>query len=283
MRLWIMTGSKRYPEPVNPLRRGGVLRNMNVRKRFAATALVATALAGSGWAGSAQRAFDVASIKENRDERGPAGLRRLPDGSLQAMRYPARFLITLAYGLQQFQVLDAPDWTSSAYYDINAKPAAGSTTTREQMNEMLQSLLVDRFRLVFHRERRPTDGFALVPVRRGTLGPDLKASGVDCEKTPSARPCQQLPGPSNSFSVAGAPVWSLIQELVVALNAPVVDETGLSGTYDFNLRWSPDAAPASDLPALPTALQEQLGLGLERRRMTAEFFVIDRFERPTAN
>lgn len=78
-------------------------------------------------------------------------------------------------------------------------------------------------------------------------------------------------------------MWSLIQELVVALDAPVVDETGLSGTYDFNLQWSPDAAPGGDLPALPTALQEQLGLRLERRRIMAEFFVVDRFERPTAN
>lgn len=198
MRLWIMTGSKRYPVPVNPFRRGGVLRNMNVRKRFAATALFATALAASGWAGSAQRAFDVASIKENRDERGPAGLRRLPDGSLQAMRYPARFLITLAYGLQQFQVLRAPDWTSSTYYDINAKPAAGSGTTREQMNDMLQTLLVDRFKLAFHRERRLTDGFALVPLTRGTLGPDLKASDVDCERHP-------LPGPANRRQVPTTP------------------------------------------------------------------------------
>jgi uncharacterized protein (TIGR03435 family) len=69
-------------------------------------------------------------------------------------------------------------------------------------------------------------------------------------------------------------------EELVALNAPVVDETGLSGTYDFNLRWSPDAAIADDVPALSTALQEQLGLKLERRRTSAEFLVIDRFERP---
>ena len=61
----------------------------------------------------------------------------------------------------------------------------------------------------------------------------------------------------------------------------MTDETGLAGTYDFNLRWSADASPADDLPSLFTALQEQLGLKLERRRMTAEFFVVDRFERPT--
>jgi uncharacterized protein (TIGR03435 family) len=230
---------------------------------------------------SAQVTFDVASIKENRsDERSPTGLRRSPDGGLQAQRFPARLLITVAYRLQPFQLLGVPDWTNDTFYDINARPAAGSTTSREQMSDMLQALLVDRFKLAFHRETRPTDGFALVPVKSGALGPDLRVSTVDCDKTPAVAGCRQVPGLDNSFVVRGAPMWSLVQELVVALNAPVVDQTGLSGPYDFNLRWSPDAAVTDDVPALPTALQEQLGLKLERRRTAAEFFVVDRFERP---
>ena len=230
---------------------------------------------------SAQVTFDVASIKENRsDERSPTGLRRSPDGGLQAQRFPARLLITVAYRLQPFQLLGVPDWTNDTFYDINARPAAGSTTSREQMSDMLQALLVDRFKLAFHRETRLTDGFALVPVKSGALGPDLRASTVDCEQTPAAAACRQVPGLNNTFVVRGAPMWSLVQELVVALNAPVVDETGLSGPYDFNLRWSPDAAVTDDVPALPTALQEQLGLKLERRRTAAAFFVVDRFERP---
>ena len=229
----------------------------------------------------AQVTFDVASIKENRDERSPTGLRRSPDGGLQALRFRARFLITVAYGLQPFQLLGVPAWTNDTYYDINAKPSAGSATSREQMSDMLQALLADRFKLAFHRESRPTDGFALVPIKAGALGPDLKVSSVDCEQTPAAVPCRQAPGRSNTFVARGTPMWSLIQELVVALNAPVVDETGLSGPYDINLRWSLDAAPTDDVPALPTALQEQLGLKLERRRTTAEFFVVDRFERPS--
>lgn len=75
-------------------------------------------------------------------------------------------------------------------------------------------------------------------------------------------------------------MWSLIQQLVVAVNGPVTDETGLSGPYDIDLRWSNEASPTDDLPSLFTAIQEQLGLRLERRRVSADMFVVDRFERP---
>ncbi len=78
-------------------------------------------------------------------------------------------------------------------------------------------------------------------------------------------------------------IWSLQQRLIAEINAPIEDETGLTATYDIDFRWSSDPTAASDVPALFTALQEQLGLKLERRRVVAELFVVDNFERPTAN
>ncbi len=139
--------------------------------------------------------------------------------------------------------MGVPEWTNETLYDINAKPAAGSNTSREQMADMLQALLADRFTLELHRETRATDGFAVVPVRRGTLGAGLKTSDIDCDTTPETARCRSTPTPDSTFIVAGAPMRVLIQELVIALNAPVVDETGLAGMYDFDLRWSADAAP----------------------------------------
>ena len=134
--------------------------------------LVGTVLAlNAGAAG--QIVFDVASIKENREPGGPGGLRRAPDGSLRTERFRAQFLITIAYRLQPFQLVGAPAWANNTYYDINARPAAGSSTSRDQMSDMLQTLLVERFKLAFHREVRPVDGYALVQLKRGTLGPDL--------------------------------------------------------------------------------------------------------------
>jgi uncharacterized protein (TIGR03435 family) len=250
---------------------------MAIPARFAISFVAAVLIAA---AATAQITFDVASVRENRQPGGASGLRRSPDGSVRAQRMRATFLITIAYGLQPFQLVNAPEWSNETYFDINAKPAPGAGTSREQMSDMLQALLVERFKLTFHREVRLVDGFALVPLQRGTRGRDLKVSALDCEKTPAVRACAQGAISDTAFRVSGVTIWSLVQQLVVMVNGPVVDETGLSGAYDIDLRWSNDAAPTDDLPSLFTALQEQLGLKLERRRVNADVFIVDRFERP---
>jgi len=230
-----------------------------------------------------QIAFDVASIRENTDTAAPQRLMRTPEGGLTAQHFPARFLITIAYRLQPFQLSGAPGWVERTYFDIAAKPAAGSSTSREQMPDMLQALLVERFKLRFHREKRQIDGYALVRVKPGALGPGLKVSAINCEQTPPAKPCLQFRDAPSTFVIPGSPIWSLQQRLIAEVNAPIEDETGLTATYDIDLRWSSDPTAASDVPALFTALQEQLGLKLERRRVAAELFIVDNFERPTAN
>lgn len=251
---------------------------MAIRARLAVCAVAAVLVTASL---TAQITFDVASVRENTQPDAPSGLRRSPDGSVRAERMRARFLITIAYGLQPFQLVGTPAWADDTYYDVNAKPAPASSTSREQMSDMLQALLVERFKLTFHRETRLVDGFALVQIQRGTPGRDLKASALDCEKTPAIRACAQGGISGTAFRASGVPMWSLVQQLVAAVNGPVADETGLSGTYDIDLRWSNDASPTDQLPSLFTAIQEQLGLRLERRRVSAEMFVVDRFERPT--
>jgi uncharacterized protein (TIGR03435 family) len=85
---------------------------------------------------------------------------------------------------------------------------------------------------------------------------------------------------ANTVKLVGSPVWSLLQTLIANLSAPVSDETRLTGTFDIDLRWSSEVAPANDLPSLVTALQDQLGLKLERRRVTEDVLVVDRIERP---
>jgi uncharacterized protein (TIGR03435 family) len=78
-----------------------------------------------------------------------------------------------------------------------------------------------------------------------------------------------------------SPIWGLIQLVIGRVGAPVSDETQLVGTFDVDLSWSNDVAPTNDLPSIFTALQEQLGLKLEHRRVSAEVFIVDRFEHPT--
>ena len=228
-----------------------------------------------------QAAFDAASIKESAVADGGT-MRLMPDGGIRVQHLSARVLITIGYQLQPYQLVNAPGWASEAFYDIEAKPAAAST--RDQTFAMLQALLVERFRLAFHRESRQVDGFAMVRVRPDRLGPDLRPSDVDCEKAFASTPrCRQGGITTEAMTAVGAPMWNLLQLVIAKVGAPVSDETGLAGPYDFQLRWSNEVAPSDDRLSIYTALQEQLGLKLERRRVTTEVVVVDRLERPTPN
>ena len=228
----------------------------------------------------AQAAFDVASIKESTSLTDGGGLRLMPDGGVRAQNLLARSLITIAYQLEGYQLVNAPGWASETRYTIEAKPAAKAP--REQIFVMLQALLVERFRFAFHRESRELDGFALVRVRADRLGPDLRPSDVDCEKAFATTPkCRQGGITADTMTAAGSPIWSLVQAVIAKVGAPVSDETGLDGPYDYQLRWSNEVAPSDDRQSIYTAIQEQLGLKLERRRVSTEVVVVDRLERAT--
>jgi len=229
--------------------------------------------------------FDAASIKENKTLDAGGTFRLMPRGiGITAQHMPARNLITIAYQLQPFQLLAAPDWARETAYDINAK--TGHTAAREQLFVMLQALLTDRFKLAFHRETRQLDGFALVRLRANSLGPTLRPSSLDCATASSAIPrCRQggitTSPTSGSAKLSGSPIWSLLQIIISQVGAPVSDDTQLTGNFDIELRWSNEVAPSDDLRSIYTALQEQLGLKLERRRVSSEVFVVDRFEHPS--
>jgi uncharacterized protein (TIGR03435 family) len=231
---------------------------------------------------SSQTEFDVASIKENTGPGDGGSLRLMPGGGLQTRHFPARALLTFAYRLQPYQLIGVPEWTSNAFYDIDAKPA--EKAARDEIFVMLQGLLVDRFKLSFHRETRQVDGYALVRTRVDALGPSLHPSAFDCEKQMQTVPrCRTGGITATSFKATGTSVWGLLQVVIAQANGPLTDDTGLTGTYDIELTWSNDVAPTGDATTIFTALQEQLGLKLERRRVGADVFVVDHLEKPTAD
>jgi uncharacterized protein (TIGR03435 family) len=250
--------------------------------RIAVTVYLAVVLLGLATP-SAQLEFDAASIKESKTLAGGGTLRFMPGGGITAEHLPARAYISIAYELQPFQLAGAPDWARDTYYDVVAKPAG--TATREQTLAMLQALLVDRLKLRFHREKRQMDGFALVRARPNELGPGLRTSTINCETQSAPEPrCREgriaFEGSANTMKQVGRSIAGLRQVVIGAVGAPVSDDTGLTGTFDIDLRWSTDVAPTGDLPSLVTALQDQLGLKLERRRVTEDVFVVDRIDRP---
>jgi uncharacterized protein (TIGR03435 family) len=263
--------------------------------------------------------FEVASVK--RDARNDGLISdRLQNGRWTAMGYTVADVIRTAYGVQEYQIVGGPGWINSDKFDIAAKapddmpPAApGAVPSRHQL--MVRALLADRFNLAVHKETREMPVFALVMARPdGRLGPQMRRSQDDC--TPEAvRARAQAPpaGGGNPWtrvscgtsvgpgliSAGGrtmpqiATAFSRLTNTGSSLNRLVVDRTGLAGTYDLELRFTPENVPpaAAGIPGLPAidpngpsifaAVQEQLGLKLDAQRGPVEVLVIDRVEPPT--
>jgi uncharacterized protein (TIGR03435 family) len=137
---------------------------------------------------------------------------------------------------------------------------------------MLRTLLADRFKLVFHRESRPTQVYVLEASRNGSK----------LEKAED--------GESNTFAGRGSiraertTMDRFAEVLSLHLELPVVNRTGIEGKYNLTLKWAPDLqGQNSDGPTIFTAIQEQLGLRLRSEKIPVETFVIDRAEKPDPN
>jgi uncharacterized protein (TIGR03435 family) len=173
---------------------------------------------------------------------------------------------------------------------------------------MLQALLVDRFKLVLHTEKRQVPVYALVRVKPGgPLGPKLRASDIDCDAIMAAivkegrlspptpqgtRPCAARSGPGQLTATAIS-MAQLVGDLSRSAGRVVIDRTDLHGNFDLELTWTPDQVSASppeapqsiainpNAPSLFTAIREQLGLKLESTKSLMDILVIDRAEKPT--
>jgi uncharacterized protein (TIGR03435 family) len=253
--------------------------------------------------------FEVASVKANKSGDGNGNMRALPGGRVAATNMPVRPLITFAYMVAGYQLIGGPGWLATDRYDFIAKleesatavqPFIPGSTTPNAMQLALRHLLEDRFKLKVHRETREMDIYALVMARPGGgPGPGLKPTTQDCSKAVEApRPGAPAPGaPGQPFcGIAGSPGRVRFGGLpassfATALSGPagrmVVDRTGMTGSWDFELTFAPenrgpDAPPADpNAPSFFTAIQEQLGLKLEATKGPVEVLVIDSVEKPT--
>jgi uncharacterized protein (TIGR03435 family) len=233
--------------------------------------------------------FAAATIKPS-DPNLPGYGTRISPGQFLASSYTLRLLILYAYDLSRTQVLGGPAWLDSDRYNIVAKPEGDGAPTLGQWKTMLQKLLADRFELRFHRETRTLSVYGLT-VARG--GPKL---------TPAEDSGDAI-GDINFYALGklGAKHASMadfvhsMQKNV--LDLPVVDQTGLSGRYDFALNWVPDefqfsevrTSAGSQIPSngdgdgLFAALERQLGLQIKATKAPAEVIVVDGARKPSEN
>lgn len=240
--------------------------------------------------------FEVVSIRENRSGNSSETFGFPPDSDrFRASNAYLVQLIEFAYGIQNPNPFDSPrviglpGWASSNRYDIEGKIAPADIgklhdLTPEQRMLLLKPLLSDRFRLQAHFENRQQPGFDLVVLQNHKGSAGLNVS--DGEEPPTA-PDVGLRLRGGSVTAHAVAMSSLAQFLQTQVAQPVIDRTGLHGTYDFHLTYAPrsedrDAAPSAG-PSIFTAVQEQLGLRLVPRKEIVSVLVIDHIDRPTEN
>ena len=247
-------------------------------------------------------------------------------GILSAKNYPLLNLIVFAYKVPTAQgealLSSLPLWTNSDLFDIEAR-TDNRDVTKDQMRLMMQSLLADRFHLVIHRELRQVSLYAAELIKPGTLGSHLRPHPADqpCSSIyvspkdggpplPAPDPqafaggfplrCRTFgPGPATEpyFKTEGA--RDLSMESIVStfsglgnLGRPVIDQTGLTGTYDWYLEFLPELPPGAETPGRPPdaagppftdALRNQIGIKLVSEKGPYDYLIVDHIEHPTEN
>jgi len=236
-------------------------------------------------------AFEVASVRRNVTNAPGRSVQASPT-TLTIINVEVRILLRDAIELQVAQVIGGPDWLASERYDISAK---FGEKVRPQVNQIIEAVLKDRFKLMYHKETRVLPVYALVRSNPGTLGPNIRATVVDCGARAAATRAgrggtapdcgfNRSPVSLRSTGVNLASVAAMLSQIAGRI---VVDRTELKGQYDLELKWADfstvSADPLTDGGSLFTAVQEQLGLKLQADRAPVEVVVIDSAERPTPN
>jgi len=243
-------------------------------------------------AADANPSFEVATIKPSKPGAQGKGF-GFQAGHFRTINTDLNDLIAFAYGRHPKQIVDAPEWFGTDLFDIEAKPDAEGRPNQKQMATMVQKLLEDRFALKFHHDKRELPVY-VVSVASG--GPKLT-------KSPSG------PNDPMAFFFRGLGDLTVRNQSMDdfatwmqngVMDRPVVNQTGLDGKYDFQLKWTPDDSqfaafrgvgavvpPAKDDPTAPpalyTAITEQLGLKMGPGKVAVDVLVIDHAEKPSAN
>jgi uncharacterized protein (TIGR03435 family) len=233
--------------------------------------------------------FDVVTIKPS-DPNRPGKLFTIRGRHVMTINTTVNDLITFGYSIQTKQIANAAAWFGEKY-DIDGVPDVEGQPNIQQMRILIRDALVERFGLKFHNEQRELSVYALTLAKGG---PKMTIT-ADKPSSPGNFIFRGL----GKLMVTNSTMKDFchgMQEAV--MDKPVVDQTGLTDRYDFNLNWTPDQSqfvamgakvppPNMDDPNAPpnlyTALQEQLGLKLESTKANADVMVIDHIDKPSAN
>jgi len=243
-------------------------------------------------AADADPSFDVATIKPNISGANLLQGLNVNGRNFSTTASSLEDLIAFAFNVNKKQIVSAPDWVGNDRFDLAAVPDAEGDPSVDQLRIMVRKLILERFQLKFHHEKRDLSAFVL-------------SIGKNGEKLTPAQ--NNLPLPNlgfgggktgmsmNATSASMADFTSVLQMLV--FDRPVVDQTGLTGRYDIHFFFTPDESlfnghppkmPAlgegvEPAPSFFDSLQQTLGLKLEAKKTPVDVLVIDHVEKPSSN
>ena len=277
----------------------GIICDMESPVRSKVKFVIACSLAFLSIAQTPRPNFESASIKRNLSPQ-PGGTSMTlagPGGSLRVTKATLHQLLLRIHDIRDDQLVGGANWVRTEAYDITAK--ADGPTTRDQARLMLRALLEDRFGVIVEREQREQDGYVLGLSRSDWRpGPDMHRALDNCAEsraeptpgTPFSVPLPPLPssGVMPSFGAVCSTATGLAKQLERTLKTTVVDRTGLAGTWNYVVAHGPlqpstsvDGRTGDNRPDLFTALEEQLHLRLERRRVQTNVYLLIAAQRPT--
>jgi uncharacterized protein (TIGR03435 family) len=231
---------------------------------------------------TAPPAFDVASVRVG--EPGRETIEAVP-GSVTMRHVRLNAVIRWAYEVMDYQI-SGPAWLNDVWFDISAK--AGAPVKDPELRVMMQTLLADRFKLTLHRQTKEIPALILTVGKSGHKLTPVETADVD--------DASSFKTGKMSLTGQGATVRQLIAFLSREIHNPIIDQTGLTGRYNYALDINAyvteeimkSAGPGGVPPDAPSiiaqAMQAQLGLRLDSKKAPVEMLIVDSIERtPTGN
>ena len=240
-------------------------------------------------AADANPSFEVATIKPSNPDQQGKGF-RVQGRRFTTLNTTFDDLAEFAYGIQSKQLVGGPDWLATDKFDLAAEPDGEGAPSDRQWKGMIRKLLADRFQFKFHPDKKELSAYVLT-VAKG--GPKMTRAAADAGGLPGLFFTKL--GSLTVRNATMADFAGLMQSAV--FDRPVVDHTGLTGRWDFLLKWTPDESqfssfgvkipPPTDAvdapPPVFTAIQEQAGLRLESEKTQVDVMAIDHVQKPGAN
>jgi uncharacterized protein (TIGR03435 family) len=231
-----------------------------------------------------QADFEVASVKPNNTSRLGSDFNRTPGGGLHAINVTLREMILFAYDIRGHQLTGGPGWMDNDRYDVLAKPSQNDNPSgaKRSFDEdfrgirlRMRALLAERFKLAAHIETREMPIYWLVPAKNGHHLTPTQSDGLTINNRRGLVLCKKVSMKAFADSA-----------LTNRLGRTVVDKTGISGEFDFEIKFVEETDPLSTDAAGPdflTAMREQLGLILQSQRGPVDVLVVDAAEKASSN